>query len=136
MTLEEKLPKTYHIIFDVIGAKSELLRNEDFVFHLLLDVPKIVNMKVLAGPSLVRDYDKTNLGISGFAIISFSHISIHTFSSTGVALVDIFSCKPFDKEKVRKYLFEKFQVKDEDVCTMEVLYPWEQAKTAKEISGE
>ena len=119
------LQKTYHIIFDVTNADAKLLSDEDFVFHLLIDVPKLVKMKVLSGPNLVRDYDKSNLGISGFAIISFSHVSIHTFSAKGQALVDIFSCRPFDCEKVRKYLYGKFNVTSDEVCTLEVKYPWE-----------
>lgn len=122
---KRQLMKTYHIVFDVTNAPKRLLANQDFVFHLLMDVPKLVEMKVLTGPSLVMDYDKSNLGISGFAIISFSHISIHTFSSKGQALVDIFSCKPFNYEKVRKYLYEKFEVEPDEVCTFEVKYPWE-----------
>lgn len=122
---KKELQKTYHIIFDVTNAPKKKLADQDFVFHLLMDVPKLVDMKVLSGPNLVTDYDKTNLGVSGFAIISFSHISIHTFSSKGQALVDIFSCKKFDYEKVRRYLYEKFEVTSDEVCTLEVKYPWE-----------
>lgn len=122
---KKSLMKTYHIIFDVTNAPKELLSDYHFVFNLLVEIPDLVGMKILSGPNLVKDYDPNNLGISGFAIISFSHISVHTFSSEGQALVDVFSCKPYDYEKVRKYLYEKFQVNEDQVCTLEVKYPWE-----------
>jgi len=81
-TPKKKLTKTYHIIFDAIGCDPKLISNEKFVFGLLMDIPPLVGMKVLVGPNLVRDYDPTNTGITGIAIISFSHIAIHTFDKT------------------------------------------------------
>ena len=82
-------------------------------------------MKILSGPNLVRDYDKDNLGISAFEIIDASHISIHTFTKTREAYIDIFSCRKFDYAKIRKYLFRKLKVKTSQVETLEVKYPWE-----------
>lgn len=125
METTQKLTKTYHIIFDAIGCDRAVLNDEQKITELLVNVPKLVGMKILSGPNMVRDYDKDNLGISAFAIISFSHISIHTFTSSKEALVDIFSCKKFDFEKVRKYLYEFFKVDSSQVETLEVKYPWE-----------
>ena len=89
-----RLTKTYHIIFDAIDCDEKLISDEKFVFKLLMEIPKLVNMKILVGPNLVRDYNPDNIGITGIAIISFSHISIHTFSKTREAFVDIFSFPP------------------------------------------
>jgi len=120
-----RLTKTYHIIFDAIDCDEKLISDEKFVFKLLMEIPKLVNMKILVGPNLVRDYNPDNIGITGIAIISFSHISIHTFSKTREAFVDIFSCRPFDYEKVRKYLYKSFKVPSSKVETLIVKYPWE-----------
>ncbi len=124
----KKLTKTYHIIFDAFSCNKKLLDKEEFVFDLLLEIPKLINMKILMGPTIVRDYDKRNLGITGFAIINFSHISIHTFIRTKEIYIDIFSCQSFDYQKVRKYLFSKLKVKSNQVETLEVRYPWENKK--------
>ncbi len=121
----KQLTKTYHIIFDAVGCDKKMISNEKFVFKLLMDIPKLVNMKILVGPNLVRDYDPENTGITGVAIISFSHISIHTFDKTGEVFIDVFSCKPFDYKKIKSYLFQKLKVPPEKVNTQEVKYSWE-----------
>ncbi|MFH1506041.1 MAG: S-adenosylmethionine decarboxylase [archaeon] len=122
---KHKLTKTYHIIFDARGCNPKRISDEKFVFKLLMDIPKLVDMKILVGPNMVRDYDLDNTGITGIAIISFSHISIHTFDKTGEVFIDVFSCKPFDYDKIRTYLFKALKVPSENVQTQEIKYPWE-----------
>ena len=124
--MKRKYTKTYHIIFDAFGVNRKLLNDEELVLKLLLEIPKLVNMKILAGPNLVRDHKTGNTGLTGFVIISFSHISIHTFSDSKECFVDIFSCIKFDYEKVRNYLYRKLKVKKSNVETLEVKYPCEQ----------
>lgn len=121
----KQLTKTYHIIFDAIGCDKKMISKESFVFKLLMELPKIVGMKVLVGPNLVKDYDPDNTGITGIEIISFSHIAIHTFDLTGEVFIDVFSCKPFDYKKVKRYLFKKLKIPAKNVQTQEVKYPWE-----------
>ena len=121
----KKLTKTYHIIFDAIGVDKSLLQSEEFVLGLLLEVPKRIGMKILSGPHLVRDYDMGHEGLSGFAIVDFSHVSIHTFANTQEAYVDIFSCRPFDYKTIRSYLYQTLKIQPEAVETLEVKYPWE-----------
>jgi S-adenosylmethionine decarboxylase len=121
-----QISKTHHIIFDAIGCDEKLLDSEEFVFKLLLEIPKIIDMKILSGPNVIRDYRKENTGITGFAIISLSHISIHTFVETGEIYIDVFSCRPFDYQKVRQYLFDTLKIQPNQVETLEVKYPWEE----------
>lgn len=123
--MRKNYTKTYHIIFDAFGVSPTLLNSEEFGVKLLLEIPKLVGMKILSGPNLVRDYDKGHEGFTGFAILDFSHLSIHTFVDTKEIFVDIFSCKPFDYKKVRRYLFKKLKVTPKQVETVEVKYPWE-----------
>ena len=123
--MRKNYTKTYHIIFDAFGVDKKLLNSEEFGLRLLLGIPKLVGMKILSGPNLVRDYDKGHEGITGFAIIDFSHISLHTFVKTREIFVDVFSCKPFDYVKVRAYLYKNLNVKPNHVETLEVKYPWE-----------
>lgn len=122
---KKKFTKTYHIIFDAFDCNRKFLNDENFILSLLFEIPKIVKMKVLSGPNLVRDLDRMNPGITGFAIIDFSHISIHTFIKTKEIYIDVFSCRKFDYQKVRKYLYNKLKVKPKQVETLEVKYPWE-----------
>lgn len=122
---KKRLTKTYHIIFDAFGVKPAWLNNERFVLNLLLEIPSLVGMRILAGPNIVRDYTSGNEGLSGFTLITYSHISIHTFPHTKEIYVDIFSCRPFDYGKIRRYLYRKLKVTPKQVETLEVKYPWE-----------
>jgi len=117
--------KTKHIIFDAFCCNRNLINDEDFIFHLILDLAKLIKMRILVGPNLLRDHNKKHPGITGIAIIDYSHISIHTFVKTKEVFLDIFSCRPFDYSKVKKYLLKKLKVKPEHVETIEVKYPWE-----------
>lgn len=128
-----QLTKTYHIIFDAIGCDKNLLDSEDFIFKLLMEIPKLVGMKVLSGPHITRDYNPDNIGLSAFALISFSHVSLHTFPKTKEIYVDIFSCRPFDYQKVRQYLFDTLKVASDQVETLEVKYPWEDSNRAQRL---
>lgn len=118
--------RTYHIIFDAFGVHPKLLDDERFMTDILLELPPLMGMKILAGPSLVRDYSKKKPGVTGFAIVDFSHISLHSFVKTREVFIDLFSCKPFEYEKARKYLLRRLKVKPHQVETLEVKYPWEQ----------
>lgn len=124
-TAKQNLTKRYHIIFDAIGCDAKRIGDEQFVFKLLMEIPRMIGMQILAGPNLIRDRNPDNLGITGIEIISFSHISIHTFTKTREAFVDIFSCKPFDTEKVKRYLYKELKVSPKNVETLTVKYPWE-----------
>ena len=123
--MRKNYTKTYHIIFDAFDVDKKLLNDEKFALNLLLELPKLVGMKILSGPNLVRDYDTGHEGLTGFAIIDYSHISLHTFVDTKEIFIDIFSCKPFDQKKVRAYLTKQLKVKATQVETLEVKYPWE-----------
>lgn len=122
---KRELTKTYHIIFDAFGIPKHLLSSEKFVFELLMDIPKLLGMKILAGPTLVRDYDTGHEGVTGFAIVDFSHVSIHTFADSREIFVDVFSCKDFEPDTIRAYLYRKLKAQPSQVATVEVKYPWE-----------
>ncbi|PIP24841.1 MAG: hypothetical protein COX34_01995 [Candidatus Nealsonbacteria bacterium CG23_combo_of_CG06-09_8_20_14_all_36_12] len=123
--MKKKFTKTHHIIFDAFDCNKKFLNDEKFILEILFEIPKIIKMRILSGPNLVRDYDKINPGITGFAIIDKSHISIHTFVKTREIYIDVFSCQKFDYQKIKKYLFSKLKVKPEKVETLEIKYPWE-----------
>jgi S-adenosylmethionine decarboxylase len=116
---------TYHVIFDAIDVDKRLLDSDEFVFDLVHEIPSLVKMKILSGPNMVRDYDKENPGISCFAIIDYSHISIHTFTKTKEIYIDVFSCKKYDAQKIKKYLMRKLKITKDKVHCMLVQYPWE-----------
>lgn len=101
--------RRYHILIDVSGVSQEILSNQEGLKNFLTDLPTIIGMNVL-NPPVVVDGIPANPGLSGFVIIDFSHISIHTFTNFDEALVDIFSCKPYEQEKAKGAVLNYFQV--------------------------
>jgi S-adenosylmethionine decarboxylase len=65
-------------------------------------------MGILAGP-LVVEGDPGNPGWTGIVVIEKSHIAIHTFEEGGKASVDVFSCSPFEKDRVLGYLEDRIR---------------------------
>ncbi len=78
-------------------------------------------MHILAGP-LVSEGIPENPGLSGVILIDYSHISIHTFTATGEALVDIFSCKPYKQEDAVKATLDYFNVSEDKARVKEVFW--------------
>ncbi len=116
------ITQRFHYIFDAWDVSAKSLNNKKLVDSLLKDVSKICKMRIIAGPVVVQGMDY-NPGISGFCIIDFSHISIHTFLNPGEVCVDIFSCKPFNPEEVKLYLLEKLKVAEKNIHFFQVHYP-------------
>jgi len=97
-----------HLTLDCYGCKKEKLKDVDFIKSVLEKLPEVLGLHKLS-PAIVNYYDKPTPGISGFIIISESHISIHTFVEEQFAAIDVFSCKEFDPEKAVDFLVKAFQ---------------------------
>ena len=80
------------------------------ILFLLNELPKKIKMKTLSEPLVVAGA-AYNPGLTGFVIIEFSHISIHTFEKTNELSIDIFTCKAFDFNEVFLYLKNLFSLK-------------------------
>ncbi len=96
----------YHLIVDVSRANGAI-SDPDAIRAFLHDMAAATDMSVLAGP-LVAEGIPENPGITGFVIVDFSHVSVHTFTKYGEAMIDVFSCKPYDQEKVRALCVRTF----------------------------
>lgn len=100
--------KRYHIIIDLNHIDNEYLNQERLLSQFLKDFPGIIDMHPLIDPVIAEGVPE-NPGLSGFVIIDYSHISIHTFTDYQQALVDIFSCKPFSKQEAVQAVLSFFQ---------------------------
>jgi len=89
-----------HLMVD--GLVEEQVSRET-VETVLRELPSLIGMKVLDGPHLVEGVPE-NPGLTGFVIIDKSHISVHTFTETGTASIDVYSCMPFNAKKAVSFL--------------------------------
>jgi len=98
--------KRFHNIFDLENC-NERIGNRDDLRKFVEKVAESVGMKILEGPIVAQGVE-INPGFSALAIIDYSHISVHTFTKYQEALIDIFSCKEYDRERVLNVCKEFF----------------------------
>ena len=104
-----------HLVIDGVAKvfTAEKADPIDFVYSLLVDLTEVIGMQSLTLPYVVRyaggNGDGWEEGISGFTLISTSHIAIHTWFADGRFTLDIYSCKNFDSSLVYLWLVEALE---------------------------
>ncbi len=103
-----------HLTLDAKGCDLNKLTNLDFIYHFLNDFPDVIKMEKMSLPQTVpwKDEWAKTPGVSGFVMITTSHISIHTFPDDDYAFFDVFSCKTFDVEKAIEHIKKEFNAKE------------------------
>lgn len=112
--MKKRPAKRYHLILDAIDVNRKYLNSQEFLKTILKEISKIIGMKIIYGPVIVKG-SKENPGLSVFCIIDYSHISIHTFAKEKGFYFDVFSCKLFSFSKVKEYLIKKLNIKKEQI---------------------
>jgi S-adenosylmethionine decarboxylase len=82
---------------------------EDEITEILSGLPSEIDMKILAGPMVVRGAEE-NPGWTGFVIIDKSHIAIHIFDEGNRVSMDVFSCQPFEGERALGCIKERIRL--------------------------
>lgn len=107
------VPRRYAVHIDG-HATPHLLDGEEALHHLIHGVADVCKMRVLQTlcsridhdiPSGQREADETGLSVQ--ALISTSHIAIHTWPAVGFFMFDLVSCRPFDEQAVYAQLEER-----------------------------
>ena len=92
-----------HILFDLKGCSADLLDDARHVRNTLFHSAILSNSKILK----IDFHEFTPKGVTGFALLAESHLSIHTWPEKGVAACDIFTCGSHSKpENAVQYLSE------------------------------
>lgn len=87
-------------IFDIYGCNSDELNSEEFIHNVAIEILQII------GADIIQEHIHhfTPGGITYSAIISASHISIHTWPEKNFMTLDIFSCSMINLETLLKQL--------------------------------
>lgn len=96
----------YHVIFDLDHCR-ETIQDKVTIDAFIRALVDAIGMRIVGGP-LVCEGALENPGLSGFAVIDTSHVSVHTFTAYQEAMIDVFSCKAFDKDVVRTLVLSWF----------------------------
>ena len=95
-----------HILFDLNKCEFDLLNDETFVKDSLVEAAKASKCEIIK----VEIHKFEPQGVTGYALLAESHMSIHTWPEKGIAKCDIFTCS--DEclpEKAIEYLGEAFK---------------------------
>ena len=85
-------------------------KDPHFIEEWIKDLIAAIGMKRLSDPIAVYCDTKGNRGLTCLAILSTSHIALHTWDETspGILQLDVYSCSELDKDVVLKHI-EQFE---------------------------
>lgn len=100
-----------HLQLDGYSTHSNL-NNAEIIRAFISDLANLAGMTIVNGPTVhsFRDSIHPEYGLSAFAIIAESHISVHTWPDYNYITVDLFSCRPFDVDAVRQFIQSAFSI--------------------------
>lgn len=97
-----------HCIFQLQDGNPTLLNDEDFVKTSLIAAAEAAGATLLQ----VSTHKFEPQGVTGFALLAESHISIHTWPEHGFAAIDSYTCgEHTNPESACRSLKEAFQSK-------------------------
>lgn len=100
-----------HLIVDCNAENKKKLGDLKFIEKLLLDLTKIIGSRQISKPFVMNYESGKESGVTGFIIITDSHIAIHTYPKKNFLCLDIFSCKEFDVDKVMSFLDKELKIR-------------------------
>jgi S-adenosylmethionine decarboxylase len=112
------ITKRFHNVYDLENC-NEKIGNRNDVREFVEKVAQAIDMTILEGP-IVAEGIEDNPGFSALVIVDFSHISVHTFTKNREALIDVFSCKEYDRERVLNVCKEFFSTPETTIRQKEV----------------
>ena len=77
-----------HILFKLEGCPFPTLDDEDHIKFCLFHAAEVSFSKVLK----IETQKFVPQGVTGFALLAESHLSIHTWPEKSIAMCDIFTC--------------------------------------------
>ena len=110
-------PSGLHIVAEFLRCSNDILNNLDALEELLkLGIDKYgLNLETIASHKF------NPIGVTAIAIISESHIAIHTYPEARHASIDIFTCSAESQPATNLLSFFRAKLKPEKVQVMELL---------------
>jgi S-adenosylmethionine decarboxylase len=109
-----------HCILELYRANPDKLNDEAFVRESLAEAARVSNATLLD----IKTHPFVPQGVTGFALLAESHISIHTWPEHGYAAVDVFTCgNRTDPELACQYLADTFEAPSTHILTLDRYLP-------------
>ncbi len=119
MVKQEKNLKVfgYELLLDCYDCKPEVCGELEHCYSYLDKLVDFIGMKKQSPPSIFRTDRKSfpdKAGLSGWVPLADSSIVIHTLSKKNYISIDIYSCKPYNREKAIAFTRRYFEPKKID----------------------
>lgn len=98
-----------HLIVELVGCPFDLLDDLHSVSTILLEAAKLLKVTILQH----KFHKFAPQGVSGYILISESHISIHTWPERGYAAIDLFTCGETNLLEGLDLLKRRFRAKED-----------------------
>jgi S-adenosylmethionine decarboxylase len=128
----------------VLGIGSpDKLRSITGVETFLKDMVEALGMRCLGEPhtyEVEEEIEKLGVepfedegGVTGVCVLSTSHCAIHTWPLRSFFVMDVYSCRDFDEQVVRKMIRERFETTKVRITdlTYSLSPDWEEAVAAE-----
>lgn len=109
-----------HLMIDAYVDDPDVLRDVTHMDTMLRRIAEILKMDVILGPvnkAVSEDAEafdqpefKDSGGVTGFCVVSTSHLAYHTWPLKKFLSMDIFSCKDFDPDATLAFLLDYLHV--------------------------
>jgi S-adenosylmethionine/arginine decarboxylase-like enzyme len=113
-------PTRHALYFDAVMKRGELLASAEFLEQLARDSAAVAGMRILDLRVHYVEEDLTKLGseafedeggLSLYALLSTSHLSIHGWPNRAVVMFDLVSCRAFDQAAVETLIRSRLDVR-------------------------
>ncbi|MBK5101286.1 MAG: S-adenosylmethionine decarboxylase [Desulfobacteraceae bacterium] len=113
---EQQAPWGLLTSLDIYGCNPEIIRSADQIRRYVIELCELIDMKRFGDCQVVNfGKDARVAGYSMVQLIETSIISGHFANLTNAAYIDIFSCKPYDPQKVADFSQAFFQAEDIEI---------------------
>jgi len=105
-----------HVVAELLGGNPNLLNDERYIVAILKEAAERAGGTILS----VSSHKFTPQGVTALALLSESHISIHTWPEHGYSAVDAFTCGSHtDPQLACDFLKKSLFCTDEKVRVLE-----------------
>lgn len=108
---EEIAPDAWGIAsaIDIYECDPEKIRSADVIRRFVVELCELIEMKRFGETQVVHFGEEERVaGYSMVQLIETSLISAHFANLTNAVYLDVFSCKPYDPDKVKTFAEEYF----------------------------
>jgi S-adenosylmethionine/arginine decarboxylase-like enzyme len=106
--MNEKTYWGYHLIINAGDCDKAAVTSPATIYEFVTDLVEKIDMVAYGEPQIVHFGDGNKSGYTLVQLIETSNICAHFCDDSGDMYLDVFSCKPFDKNVVAQLVDDYF----------------------------